>query len=172
MRPLCAIDPMFEVHEASTRAHYSAFHALVARYSSYLKEHGLVPVPSQELAESLEQLSRRYGPPYGAAFLACANDSPIGCVAVHKLDDETAELRRLFVLASHRRLGVGRALLQRATATARRLKYDRLRLSTAPENEQAVSLYRAFGFQTISKYPGADKEDTVFMELPLCAHEP
>src|SRR6476660_4028296 len=47
----------------------------------------------------------------GAFFVAYADDVPVGCGALRKLDDERAEIKRMYVHSSHRRLGIGQAIL-------------------------------------------------------------
>ena len=53
----------------------------------------------------------------------------------------------LMVAAYHRRLGVGRALLEQAVAWARRGGVRKLELHVFPWNEPAIALYESFGFE-------------------------
>jgi RimJ/RimL family protein N-acetyltransferase len=53
----------------------------------------------------------------------------------------------LMVAASHRRLGVGRALLEAAVEWARSAGIRKLELHVFPWNEPAIALYRQFGFE-------------------------
>jgi L-phenylalanine/L-methionine N-acetyltransferase len=50
------------------------------------------------------------------------------------------------VAASHRRRGIGRALLQRAVDWARENTVAKLELHVFPDNEPAIALYESFGF--------------------------
>lgn len=52
----------------------------------------------------------------------------------------------LMVAASHRRRGIGRALLERAVAWARESDVRKLELHVFPWNRPALGLYEAFGF--------------------------
>jgi RimJ/RimL family protein N-acetyltransferase len=52
----------------------------------------------------------------------------------------------LMVAASHRRLGIGRALLQQAVDWARESGVTKLELHVFPDNEPALALYESFGF--------------------------
>jgi putative acetyltransferase len=56
------------------------------------------------------RLPAPYVPPRGGLWLAASNDTGVGCVALRPLDDETAEVKRMFVDAAWRGHGVGRAL--------------------------------------------------------------
>jgi ribosomal protein S18 acetylase RimI-like enzyme len=61
-------------------------------------------------------------------------------------DAEDCELEDLFVSASARRGGLGRALVAAAIERARERGCGRIALDTAERNEAAVALYRSFGF--------------------------
>jgi RimJ/RimL family protein N-acetyltransferase len=52
----------------------------------------------------------------------------------------------LMVAASHRRRGIGRALLQQAVEWARRAGVRKLELHVFPWNEPGIALYESFGF--------------------------
>jgi ribosomal protein S18 acetylase RimI-like enzyme len=50
------------------------------------------------------------------------------------------------VSAGHRRLGIGRALLERTVEWARANGVAKLELHVFPHNEPAIALYEEFGF--------------------------
>jgi RimJ/RimL family protein N-acetyltransferase len=53
----------------------------------------------------------------------------------------------LLVAASHRRQGIGRALLDQAVAWARDTGVEKIELHVFPYNEPAIRLYEQFGFE-------------------------
>ena len=53
----------------------------------------------------------------------------------------------LMVAASHRRLGIGRGLLEQAVEWARERGVEKLELHVFPHNEAAIRLYERFGFE-------------------------
>ena len=53
----------------------------------------------------------------------------------------------LMVAATHRRRGIGRALLEQAVAWARDADVRKLELHVFPWNEPAIVLYERFGFE-------------------------
>jgi putative acetyltransferase len=53
----------------------------------------------------------------------------------------------LMVAASHRRRGIGKALLVRAVRWAREVEVEKLELHVFPHNEPAIRLYEQFGFE-------------------------
>jgi RimJ/RimL family protein N-acetyltransferase len=65
---------------------------------------------------------------------------------VHPASRHVADLG-LMVAGSHRRRGVGRALLDQAVAWAETVGVQKLELHVFPWNEPAVALYESFGFE-------------------------
>ena len=65
---------------------------------------------------------------------------------VHPASRHVADLG-LMVAASHRRRGMGRALLDQAVAWAESVGVRKLELHVFPWNEPAIALYESFGFE-------------------------
>ena len=57
-------------------------------------------------------------PARGAYFIAFLGNDLVGSAALRPLDETTVEVRRMYVVRSARRTGVGRALLARLERTA------------------------------------------------------
>jgi putative acetyltransferase len=128
-----------------------------------------VPV-SLEIADFeqwLAGLPGPYAPPRGALLVARANGASAGCVALRPLDDESAEIKRLYVRDAFRGAGVGRALVAELIALAGRAGYTRLRLDTHSTMIPAQNLYRSFGFAEIPPYWDHPVAGVVFFELVL-----
>jgi ribosomal protein S18 acetylase RimI-like enzyme len=90
-------------------------------------------------------------------FLA---EGAAGCVALRYLDRDTAEMKRLYVRATHRGQGLGRALAEAAIGAARKAGCTRIVLDTLPTMRAAQALYRTLAFRPIAPYlknptPGA-----------------
>jgi putative acetyltransferase len=64
----------------------------------------------------------------------------------HPASHHVADLG-LMVAATHRRRGIGRALLEQAVAWAREADVQKLELHVFPWNEPAIRLYDSFGFE-------------------------
>ena len=90
-----------------------------------------------------------------------------GCVALRKLEPGVAEVKRMYVAADYRRLGVARLLLQRIISDAAVLGYSKLRLDTLTRLTAANGLYSRFGFYPISAYCYNPMPDALYFELDL-----
>ena len=86
-------------------------------------------------------------PPAGVFLVARLEGEPAGCGGVCRLDDDTAEIRRMYVVPSARGRGVGRAILDRLLDEARALGYRRIRLETGNRQLEAMRLYERAGFR-------------------------
>ena len=91
----------------------------------------------------------RPGDIYLIAFL---DSKPVGCGALRKLDDTTAEVRRMYVLRRHRRIGIARATLVRLEEEACRLGYETLLVETGNRQRPAMSFYESHGFTSIPPF--------------------
>ena len=63
-------------------------------------------------------------------LIAFSDGNPVSCRALRKLDDSTAELRRMYILSQARRTGIDRGILVRLEEKACRLGYETLLLET------------------------------------------
>lgn len=128
--------------EASLGLQQAFFADIRSRYPAW------EPTASQSVEPS------ELAPPHGVWLVAYRADLPVGCGGLQRLDDETAEVRRIFLEESVRGFGVGRALLTRLEAHAERLGYRRLRLTTGDEQPEALGLFRSAGYTEIPPFTG------------------
>ncbi|MBA3670473.1 MAG: GNAT family N-acetyltransferase [Gemmatimonadaceae bacterium] len=108
-----------------------------------------------------------YDAPRGGIWVARAGTDVVGCVALQPLDDDIAELKRLYVRPAWRGRGVARQLAGRAVAEARGRGYRHLRLGTLDSMIPAQKLYESLGFRRIAPYRPVELGDTLFYELTL-----
>jgi ribosomal protein S18 acetylase RimI-like enzyme len=122
----------------------------------------------QSFDREIAELPGDYAAPEGRLVLATLARQPAGCVALHKLDSETCEMKRLYVREQFRGKRLGLALGERLIAEARQIGYKRLRLDTVePVMRTAVAMYRKLGFREIAPYRENPIEGALYMELQL-----
>lgn len=85
----------------------------------------------------------------GAFVVAYLGGVAVGCGAVRRLDEATAELKRMYVDPSVRRRGIGRALVSALESEARQLGTARVVLETGTRLAPALRLYEAMGYARI-----------------------
>jgi ribosomal protein S18 acetylase RimI-like enzyme len=152
------------IETATTRGDFDLARALVREYAAGLG----IDLCFQSFDDELAHLGEMYGPPSGRLLLACCDDESeetehaeaAGCVALRRLDDGTAEMKRMYVRPAFRGRGIGRMLAVAVLDAAREMGYARVRLDTLPSMGEAQSLYRSLGFVEIAPYypnpvPGA-----------------
>ena len=105
---------------------------------------------SRSVADERRYLRAVRRHPDAAVFVVEDGGSLVGRLSlardVHPASRHVADLG-LMVAASHRRLGVGRALLDQATAWATAVGVSKLELHVFTWNEPALALYRSYGFE-------------------------
>jgi putative acetyltransferase len=85
----------------------------------------------------------------GAFLLAYLDDKAVGCGAVRRLDEATAELKRMYVAPTVRGRGIGRALVEALEREARLLGVTKVVLETGTRLASAVALYQKMGYTRI-----------------------
>jgi putative acetyltransferase len=122
----------------------------------------------QNFDQELATLPGDYGPPSGRLLLAVYEGQLAGCAALHPLDREICEMKRLYLRPPFRGKGLGRVLTQRVLQDACAIGYRRVRLDTVgPVMKDAVAMYRRMGFQEIAPYRTNPMPGTLYMELDL-----
>ena len=85
----------------------------------------------------------------GAFLVAYLDDMAVGCGAVRRLDEATAEIKRMYVDPSVRGRGIGRALVEALECEARLVGVRRIVLETGTRLAPAIKLYEAMGYAHI-----------------------
>ncbi len=159
---------------ATTRLHAAAAVdlALASRAEGHLELVETPPeseVAAQLLARYYEELNARFAggfdvdrtvaapsaelrPPSGSFLIVRLDGRAIGCGAVRKLDETTAEIKRMWIDPAVRGRGVGRRLLAALESAAARLGCRLVRLDTSSHLPEALGLYRSTGYSEILPY--------------------
>lgn len=154
---------MIRLHVAASASDLESVRTLFREYADSLG----VNLEYQGFEEEVRDLPGKYAPPSGTLVLAFDDDDLVGCVGVRPIDDEIAEMKRLYVRPAGRGLGLGRTLAEAAIRFATVTGYSRMRLDTLPQMDRAQELYRSLGFMPIDAYRYSAVPGTVFLELVL-----
>lgn len=118
----------------------------------------------QGFEQELNELPGAYVDPAGALLLATVDGQPAGCCAFRPLINSdhlnACEMKRLFVRAGFRGLGLGRQLVEAIIELAQQAGYTTMLLDTLSDMESARALYQELGFVETEPYyhnpiPGA-----------------
>jgi putative acetyltransferase len=85
-------------------------------------------------------------------LVALDGDRAIGCGALQRLNEKTAEIKRMYVIPEVRGTGLSRVILRALEDRAREAGRTHVRLETALMFTAAVGLYSSNGFYPIEPY--------------------
>jgi putative acetyltransferase len=154
----------FAVAQAESPAQITQARELFLEYAQSLS----FSLCFQSFDTELAGLPGDYAPPEGRLLLAYYENQLAGCVALHKLEPEICEMKRLYLRPEFRGKGLGRALANHIIAEARQIGYQRIRLDTVePLMKDAVAMYRKIGFKEIAPYRPNPIAGALYMELQL-----
>lgn len=127
----------------------------------FLEFFGHAPVEFEDTDDILSE----YSGDDGAFLVLVDGERVVGTGAIRRLDEGTCELKRMWFLREYRGRGFGKEMARMLMDSARQKGYQRIRLDTAPNLEQAVGLYSRLGFHFIERYN--DGPGSLFMEKAL-----
>ncbi|HEU4663010.1 MAG TPA: GNAT family N-acetyltransferase [Dokdonella sp.] len=143
---------------------------LVATARTLFREYAAsigIDLEYQGFSAELAGLPAPYLAPDGALLVAFVDGSAAGCAALRRHDAQHGEMKRLYVRAAYRGLGLGVRLVDAIVGAARAAGYAELRLDTLASMTAAQALYRRFGFVEAPPYGDNHRPDTRFYALPL-----
>jgi GNAT superfamily N-acetyltransferase len=155
----------FQLTKARAAEEIAAVARLFREYADWLG----VDLSFQDFESELANLPGKYAPPFGELLLARSVDSDaLGCVGVRPLGgSEVCEMKRLYVRPHARGLGVGRALVTAILSAAKELGYAEMKLDTLSSMQEAVTLYKQFGFAEIPAYYDNPVEGVIYLGRQL-----
>ena len=169
-------DHPFEIRDASVPDDLPAIERLWFEYLTWGNDemearHGFRLPVAEAVAHDLASIDQ-FLPPDGRLLLAVDHDGPFGIGCLRRIRADTAEIKRMYVEPTHRRVGAGRAILEGLIAGAERAGYARVLLDSPDFMTAAHALYRAHRFDLIGPYPESEipeqlRGDWVFMERAL-----
>ncbi|MDN3612212.1 GNAT family N-acetyltransferase [Vibrio ostreicida] len=117
------------------------------------KEYGAVGEGFGPSDAEVEAMSHYYRAEHRSLYLVALLDGEVvgGCgIAPFGDDGKICELKKLFLLAQSRGLGLGRTLTQSCLTFAREQGFERCYLDTLSTMSAAVKLYEGLGFEHLS----------------------
>lgn len=156
------------VIEPATEADIATVRSLLEEYCAWIE----LDLAFQEIDAELAGLPGAYAPPDGLILVARHHGTTVGMVAYRRLDTRICEMKRLYVQASVRGLGLSRVLVTALMEHARRAGYARMYLDTLPKMERAQQLYESLGFHDIPPYYDTPIPGTRFMGCALSSGDP
>ena len=81
-----------------------------------------------------------------------SNGGAVGCGAFKEFDQETVEIKRMFVLPHQRGQGIAGKILNELEQWARELNYSSCVLETGKKQPEAIALYQKAGYTLIPNY--------------------
>lgn len=128
------------------------------------------------IAELTNELAERYNEPGGGAFkpqdvlvaksiflTGTENGKTIACGALRPVDDDTCEVKRMYVNPAYRGCGYSRVMLNALEEKAKMFGYKKVILETGKRQPEALGLYKNSGYTVIPNY-GIYKE----REMSVC----
>jgi len=149
----------------------AAIESLRVLLQEYWDSFGFTPC-FQNFGEELAGLPGVYAPPEGRLALAMVDGQPAGCIALRRLDEGCAEVKRLYVRPAFRGIGLGRVLLEWVMAEAREAGYSEIVGDTMPVMREALALYDRMGFERGEPYAAQPTEGAIFIRKRLGKREP
>ena len=121
----------------------------------------------QNFDDELNDLEKKYGAPDGRLYIAKDGESCVGCIGLKRIDRESCELKRLYVVPEYRGIGLARFMSGLVVSEAKKAGYDYMLLDTLPFLIGAQKLYESLGFYRIEKYNDSPMENAIYLRLDL-----
>jgi DNA-binding MarR family transcriptional regulator/GNAT superfamily N-acetyltransferase len=104
--------------------------------------------PANSISANVDELT----PPAGVFVIARLGGQAIGCGALKVKERNIGEIKRMWVCADARGLGVGRRTLETLETHAREFGLNTLRLETNRVLKEAQALYRKSGYSEVAPF--------------------
>ena len=136
---------------------------LFKQYAAWLN----VDLSFQNFEAELMELKTMYSAPSGGIILCRTADEFVACVAIRKINNDTAELKRMYVQPAYQGQGIAKKLLEKAIELAKVANYTCIRLDTLNYMLPAINLYKKKGFVEISAYYHNPNASAIYFELVI-----
>jgi GNAT superfamily N-acetyltransferase len=90
--------------------------------------------------------------PHGAFVIVRNGAESVGCGGIQRIDATTGEIKRMWIHADSRGIGLGRRLLDHLESLAEQMGYTRVVLDTNATLKVAIAMYESAGYDAIERY--------------------
>lgn len=125
-----------------------------------LREHGLDP-DGRTTDADLYDLEASYQDGW-FVVVAGEDGAIIGSTGIYRLNEQTCELRKMYLAPAARGCGLGKHLLELSLQMARELGFRRVTLETASALQDAIRLYTRYGFRPFTPEHLAARADCAY----------
>jgi putative acetyltransferase len=102
-------------------------------------------------------------------LVAYINDAPVGCGAIKRYEDDTAEVKRMFVKAGFRGQQIAMKILEQLELWAKESGYSYCILETGQRQQRAIALYLKNGYEAVPNYGQyIGVESSICLKKKLC----
>lgn len=121
---------------------------------------------SKHELQDMDDIQRNYFE-NGGTFLAMFDGEEMICTgAIRRWNEETCELKRLWLLHEYQHQGLGYRMMNELLSIARQMGYKKMWLQTDEvAQSRALEFYKQLGFHEIPRY--TERTDDICMELVL-----
>ena len=85
-------------------------------------------------------------------YIAYDGEKSVACGCIRGYADDTAELKRIFVIKEYRRKGIACEIIKQCERGASERGYESIILETGVEMPEAVKLYENLGYEIVDNY--------------------
>jgi len=154
---------MFDYITAKDESDYTAAAELFKEYARWLN----IDLSFQHFDEELLSLRSMYSLPAGGIILCKEQEEFVGCVGIRRIDEQNAEMKRMYVMPAFQRKGIASELLRQSVSLARDCGYRFLKLDTLNTMTAAMNLYTSNGFEEVPAYYYNPNETVVYFQKTL-----
>jgi putative acetyltransferase len=137
--------------------------ALFIEYQNFLA----VDLCFQSFEHELLNINEIYKQPKGNIFIVKVESKVIACIAMKPINEAECEMKRLYVKPEYRGLGLGKLLANALIQYATDQGYKLMKLDTLTKLNEAVNLYKSFGFVATSPYVYNPLNEVLYFEKTL-----
>ena len=117
--------------------------------------------------DELNSLEDKYFPPNGELIVAIEDENILGMVAYHRHNDNTCEMKRLYIKPEARGCHLGNILVSEIIKKAHNNGFKEMVLDTIAPLKPAISLYKKHGFIECKPYYNNPMDDVIYMKKEL-----